>query len=572
MTKLETSIEDVPDEYINRGGRWLTDSYICDEVDPLCHPLGPTNKLVFAPGLVTGTRAPSSGRLSVGGKSPLTGGIKESNSGSPLSESLARLGYKAIVVEGKPEEEDLFWMLKIDSEGVELDEVEMGIGEKLSDAFDALFDEYGEDVDVAAIGVAGEQRLNASGICFNDKDGRASRYSGRGGLGAVMGSKGLKYIVVDDTDAPGVEIADRDLFNQGRRKLAKALAEHDVTKKGGSLNKYGTAVLINILNEAGGLPTRNFSRGRFEGAEKISGETLHRLCEERGGEGRTGHPCHSSCVIQCGNVFPNPDGSELVSCLEYESDWAFGANCEIDDLDKIAEMVLLCNEYGLDTIETGGTIAVAMEGGLVEFGDADRAIELINEIGEGTPLGKLLGSGAVVTGKALGVERVPAVKGQNMPAYEPRAVKGIGVVYATSTMGADHTSGYTISPEILAVGGDVDALSTDKISLARDFMNITAFVDSAGYCIFITFATLDIESGFDGMVEIINGVRGTEFTKDDVSEIGSKIIEMEREFNKAAGFTDADDTMPEFMKYEELPPHNETWNIPDEKLREVYKN
>jgi aldehyde:ferredoxin oxidoreductase len=284
-----------------------------------------------------------------------------------------------------------------------------------------------------------------------------------------------------------------------------------------------------------------------------------------------GHYCHPSCVVGCSNVYYTEEGEELVSCIEYESDWSLGANCGIDDLDKIAEMVLLCNEYGLDTIEMGGTIAVAMEGGLAEFGDGDKAIEMIKEIGKGTPLGKILGSGAAVTGKTLGVERVPAVKGQNMPAYEPRAVKGIGFVYATSPMGADHTAGYTIAPEILGVGGEADPLETDKSELAKGFQDTTAFIDSTGYCLFIAFAILDIPEGFEGVVNTVNAVLGTNWDNDRVGEIGAEILEMERDFNLKAGLTNVDDRLPEFMKYEKLPPHDVTWDVSDEELDKVFK-
>jgi aldehyde:ferredoxin oxidoreductase len=571
MEKLTAKVENLPDKYRNRGGRWLTDSYISDEVDPECHPLGPKNKLVFAPGMVTGTKAPSSGRLSVGGKSPLTGGIKEANAGTPFAEQLALLGYSAIVVEGLPKDKSRYWQLEVDAKGVKLAEAKIGIGGVLSKAYGELYKKYGKHVGIASIGSAGEQQLAAAGICFNDLDGRASRYAGRGGLGAVMGSKKLKYIILDDKGAKDIEIKDKSLFNKGKQKLAKAITEHGVTKKGGTLNAYGTAALINVLNEAGGLPTRNFREGRFEGAEKVSGEAIKKVCEERGGVGTMGHPCHASCIIQCSNVYPHEDGTEHVSCIEYESGWAFGPNCGIDNLDHIAELVRLSNEYGVDTIELGGTIAVAMDGGLAGFGDGKKAIEMMKEIYKGTPLGKMLASGAVVTGKALGVTRVPACKGQNMPAYEPRAVKGIGYVYATSPMGADHTAGYTIAPEILGVGGKADPLDTDKSALARGFQDTTAFIDSSGYCLFIAFPILDIKEGFDGMVESVNGVLGTNWTSDDVARIGKEITEMERTFNKSAGFTKQDDRIPEFMKLEKLPPHNEVWNVADSELDKVFK-
>jgi aldehyde:ferredoxin oxidoreductase len=235
-------------------------------------------------------------------------------------------------------------------------------------------------------------------------------------------------------------------------------------------------------------------------------------------------------------------------------------------------MVRLCNAYGLDTIETGVTLSVAMEAGVASFGDSKKAIELIHEMGKGTSLGRILGGGTGFAGKAFGLVRVPAVKGQGMPAYEPRAVKGIGITYATSTMGADHTAGYTICPEILSVGGKADPLSPEgKAALSRAFQATTAFIDSCGHCLFIAFAILDIPSGFEGMVEECNGVLGTSWKSEDVVKIGGEILKKERAFNEAAGLTKADDRVPEFMHHEPLPPHNQVWDVPESALDSVYK-
>ena len=256
------------------------------------------------------------------------------------------------------------------------------VGQDLYDVYPKLFERFGK-VNIAGIGVAGEFLYSNSGVAFDDLAGRPSRYAGRGGLGAVMGSKGLKFIVLDRMNSPGVEIADKSLFDEGRKKLTDALRTADITKPKGALNTYGTAVLINILNEAGGLPTKNFSNGRFEGAPNIAGEAIFEGNKERLGKELYNHACSPGCIIQCSNSWHKPDGSEHVSCLEYESDWALGANCGINDLDDIAEMVRLCNAYGLDTIEAGTTIAVAMEAGLAEFGDGKRAIQLMQEIGKG---------------------------------------------------------------------------------------------------------------------------------------------------------------------------------------------
>jgi len=569
MTDRTATYEDVPEKYKFLGGRGLTSTIVYDEVDPLCHPLGPNNKLVFAPGIVTGTNAPTSGRVSVGGKSPLTGGIKESNAGTAWPQLVARLGLRAIIVEGYPEDEG-WWGLHVTKDGAEFFSADEYVGKSLYEIFPGLFERFGKEACIATIGVAGEQKMAMAGICFNDIENRPSRYSGRGGLGAVMGSKRLKFIVVDGEGGPGVEIADKDLFNQGRRKLLEALREHDITKPKGGLNTYGTAILVNIMNEAGGYPTRNFREGRFEGAATTSGEAIFEGNKERLKKELYNHACHPGCVIQCSNTWHKPDGTEHVSCIEYESTWALGANCGIDSLDTIGELIRLCNDIGIDTIEAGGAIAVAMEAGLAEFGDGQKAIEMMEEIRKGTPLGHILGNGAATTGKAFGVVRVPGVKGQNMPAYEPRAVKGIGMTYAISTMGADHTSGYTIAPEILGVSGKVDQFDVDKAELVRNFQYATAFIDSTGHCLFIAFAILDIAEGFEGLVEECNGVLGSDWTMDDVNRIGKEILDKELAFNRAAGFTPAHDRLPEFMKYEKLPPHDVVWDVPDETLDAVF--
>jgi aldehyde:ferredoxin oxidoreductase len=386
-----------------------------------------------------------------------------------------------------------------------------------------------------------------------------------------MASKGVKFIVVKRAGGPGVEIVDRALFDEGRKKMIDALKTHAITKPKGGLNSYGTAVLVNILNEAGGLPTRNFSSGRFEGAAKIAGEAIFEGNKERTGKELYNHACSPGCIIQCSNTWHKKDGSEHTSCIEYESDWAFGADCGIDDLDVIAEMNELCNNYGLDTIETGVTIAVAMEAGVIKFGDGQGAINLVHEMGKGTALGRTLGAGTAAAGKIYGVTRVPAVKGQGMPAYEPRAVKGIGITYATSTMGADHTAGYTIAPEILGVMGKQDPLSPGgKAGLSQAFQATTAFIDSSGHCLFIAFAILDIASGYQGMIDEANGILGTKWTADDVLQYGKDVLKVERKFNEAAGLGKSSDRIPEFMLTEPLPPHNQVFDVPDSALDSVF--
>jgi aldehyde:ferredoxin oxidoreductase len=575
MTDRSSKIEEVPQAYKFMAGRGLTSNLVAKEVPPLSHPLGANNKLVFSPGIVTGTSSPTSARISVGGKSPLTGGIKEANAGTSWGADLAVLGIKALILEGQPKEKGKHWGLFISMDGnkpkVEFFDATEYTGKPLPEVFPKMYAKFGDHVSVAGIGMAGEHGYSNSGIAFNDMKKRASRYAGRGGLGAVMSSKGVKFIVVKREGGPGVSIADKALFEEGRKKMIDALRTHAITKPKGGLNSFGTCILINIMNEAGGLPTRNFSSGRFEGAAKTAGEAIFEGNKERTGKELYNHACSPGCIIQCSNTWHKKDGSEHTSCIEYESNWAFGADCGIDDLDSIAEMNELCNNYGLDTIETGVSIAVAMEGGLIPFGDSKGAINLVHEMGKGSALGRTLGGGTGATGKIYGVRRVPAVKGQGMPAYEPRAVKGIGITYATSTMGADHTAGYTICPEILGVMGKQDPLSPEgKAGLSQAFQATTAFIDTTGHCLFIAFAILDIPSGYQGMVDEANGVYGTHWTADDILAYGKDVIRVERAFNEAAGIPKEADRMPEFMLTEPLPPHNQVFDVSDETLDSVY--
>ncbi len=567
MSSLKVSEEKVSGDYSGLGGRGLTSMVVSKEVPPLCHPIGQHNKLVITPGLLTGTTAANSGRLSIGAKSPLTGGIKESNVGGTAATKLARLGIAAIIIEGKPEKGKLYG-LAVSKDGAKLfpaDDLKRLGNYELVEKLQAKYD---KKVGIVSIGPAGEMEMAMASIAVTSTNGYPSRHAGRGGMGAVMGSKGLKAIVVDDTGAEKVAIKNPDLFKEASQKFVKALREHPVTSEG--LPKYGTNVLAGIINEAGGYPTRNFSSGRFEGTDKISGETMHEVISKRGG--KTTHSGCTTCIIQCSNEYVDEKGKYITSGLEYETIWANGANCGIDDLDAIARIDRLCDDYGFDTIEMGCTIGVAMEAGVKEFGDAGGAIELIHEAGKGTPLGRIIGNGAGFTGKAFGVTRVPVVKNQGMPAYDPRAIQGIGVTYATSTMGADHTAGYATATNIMKVGGYVDPLKPDgQVALSQNLQITTAAVDSAGLCLFIAFPALDIPECFEGVIGMLNGRYGWNLTADDVAALGKKILKVERDFNERAGFSNLDDRLPEFFREEKLPPHNLTFLVPDVDLDKVFK-
>ncbi|MCK8824798.1 aldehyde ferredoxin oxidoreductase family protein [Fuchsiella alkaliacetigena] len=567
MTEGEVTTEDVKDAYAALGGRGLTSQIVADEVSPTCNPIGPKNKLVIAPGLLSGTMAPSSGRLSVGAKSPLTGTIKESNAGGTAAQKLAKLGIKAIIIEGKPADDKLYTMT-VNKDGIQLEDVSDDlIGKGNYEVMEKIQAELGEKVCVMSIGQAGEYRLESASIAVSDPEGRPTRHCGRGGTGAVMGAKGVKAIVIDDSDAPGVPIVDQDRFKEASRALAKSLLDHPVCGEG--LPEYGTAILINILNESGGLPTENFKTGRFEGADEISGETIADVISDRGGQ-KT-HSCHPGCVMRCSQIYNDKDGEYLTGGFEYETVWGFGANTKVDDIDAIAMMDRICDDVGIDTIEMGVAVGVAMDAGVIEFGDAEGAIDLLEQVGEGTPLGRIIGSGAGFTAKAFGLDRVPVVKNQGIPAYDPRAVKGVGVTYATSTMGADHTAGYAVTSNILSIGGEVDPLSKEgQVELSQGLQIATAAVDSTGLCIFAAFAILDDENALPAVIDMLNAQYGLELEADDVTALGKSIIKTEREFNIEAGFTKADDRLPDFFVDEECPPHNVKFDITDEELDGLY--
>lgn len=566
MSDLSTKVETVPAAWAGLGGRGLTSTIVAAEVPPTCHALGPNNKLVFAPGLLTGTPAANSGRLSAGAKSPLTGTIKESNAGGTAAQMLARLGIKALIIEGLPAE-DKWYSLHVSMDGVAISEETELVGRWNFAVIEALEARLGKKTGVLTIGPAGEMKMTAANISVKDPDSKL-RSHGRGGLGAVMGSKKIKFISIDDQGAPKVPIADPEKFKTAARVFAKALMDHPVSGEG--LPTYGTNVLVNILNEAGGLPTRNFTVGRFDGADKISGETMHDTIASRGGKVK--HGCHAGCIIQCSQVYHDQQGKYVTSGFEYETIWGLGADCCIDNLDDIALADSLMDDIGIDSIETAVMFGVAMEAGILQWGDSKEMLRILGEeIGRGTPLGRILGGGAGSVGKTYGVTRVPVVKNQGIPAYDPRSVKGIGITYATSTMGADHTAGYTIATNILNVGGYVDPLKKDgQVELSRNLQIATAAVDSTGMCIFIAFPALDIPECLPALIDMINARFGISLTGEDVTNLGKHILKVERQFNIEAGFSNIHDRLPEFFKTEKVAPHDAIWDFTDAEIDEFW--
>lgn len=570
MSDLSINKEELPDKWARYGGRALTSAMVFTEVPPDADALGPDNVLVLAPGLLGGTNTPNGGRLSVGAKSPLTGGIKESNAGGQAAIALGRLGISAIVFTGKPADASALYMLTIEADGsASLSRVDEWAGEGNYAVAKAIKGMRPDDDRYATItnGPAGEAGLKASGIAVSDMKGYPNRFAGRGGLGAVMGSKGLKAMVISDKGLKAPEHADKEAFSTSIKVFSDALKENAVS--GEALPTYGTNVLTNILSEAGGLPTRNFSAGTFDGAEATSGETQREITLERGGD--VGHGCQTGCVIKCSRYWFDKDGHYKTKGPEYETVWSFGADCGIDDLDDIAELDFICGDFGLDTIEMGATMAVYMDSGKIPFGDGKAAIAALSSIFKDGEPGKVLGDGAEATGKAFGVSRIPVVKHQALPAYDPRAVQGIGVTYATSTMGADHTAGYTVATEILKAGGDLDPLKPEgQAELSKNLQIATAMLDSLGFCIFVAFPVLDIPEAFDAISEMAQAHTGQPWDTDAILQLGKETLVYEKLFNDRAGFGADDDRLPEFFKTDELPPHDVTFMVTDADLDSVY--
>lgn len=564
-TKEKTfNFEEIATKYDGLGGRALTSKIILDEVPATCHPLGKANKLIFAPGLLSGTPAANSGRLSAGAKSPLTGGIKESNAGGYASQKLAKLGIAGLILEDKPDGND-YSIIVIKNDGVEILPAGNLVKAGNYEVMEKLWLKYGKNVAVLSIGQAGEQCLKGASIQQADMNGRPGRAHGRGGLGAVMGSKKIKAIVVDDKGAPRIEIKDPETFKTANKKWVAMLKSHPVSGEG--LPAFGTAVLVNIINEAGALPTKNFRSGRFEHAKDISGEKIAEYIEQRGGIKSEG--CHPGCVIKCSNVYHDKDGKVLTTGFEYETIWAFGAHTTIRELDDIAMLDRLCDDFGLDTIEAGVALGIAMEGGMLPWGDGKAAIKLLSKVGDYAAEGKIIGNGARFTGDALGIDRVPVVKNQAFPAYDPRSCKGVGVTYATTPMGADHTAGYGVTANILGVGGTIDPLNKKgNIELSRNLQIATAAIDASGLCLFVAFAVLDNEEGLPTIVQMQNAVFGLELTPDDFIALGKDILNTEKEFNQRAGFTKVDDELPEMFK-ESFKPHDTTWDFSVEELEKT---
>jgi aldehyde:ferredoxin oxidoreductase len=564
MSERTSRTEGVPQDYVGLGGRGLTSIMINAEVLPRCDPLGPDNKLIFAPGFLSGTPLPNTSRLSVGAKSPLTGGIKESNVGGTVAAALGHLGITAIVIEGQAPEGE-FYFLRIDEKGnTSLIPAQEYKGMRTYKLVERILETYGKKTSVLCIGPAGEYRLSVASIQSSDVDGRPCRAAGRGGLGAVMGAKGLKALIVDQRGKSADAIADPEAFKEAIKAIVKAVKEDHMS--GDVMPKLGTAALVAPVNAMGAFPSYNATKGTLDGWEKICGEAMAELIQARGG--KTTHMGCDQCMIHCSNEFVDKDGKFVTSSLEYETIWAMGGMMGIADLDTIARLDNLCDDIGIDTMSTGVTMAVAMDAGHKKFADAQAALEMVEEIGKGTEFGRLLGSGPAAVGKYFNHARVPVVKGQSIAAYDPRAMLGHGVTYATSPMGADHTAGNVVGAYLQRM---LDPLKPEgQVETSRFLQIAMAAFDTMGQCFMANVALLSPE-GFEAFGKVISSKSGTQLGPDDFPvAMGIRVLKAEREFNRKAGFTEQDDRLPKFFYEEPLPPHNTVFAISAEELDRTF--
>lgn len=526
------------------GGRGLGTKMLMDEIDPMVDPLSPENKLIIITGPLTGTPVPTGGRYMVVTKSPLSGTIACSNSGGYWGAEFKAAGYDAIIFEDKA---DVPVYLAIVDDKVEIRDAGSLWGKLVTETTDMIKKEMPDKSRVLAIGPGGE-RLSKMAAIMNDYD----RAAGRSGVGAVMGSKNLKAIAVKGSSKP--QIANEEKLKEVTSQWMKAIKENGVT--GAGLPTYGTAVLVNILNESGLLPTDNFQKSYFEKADDISGETMTKDYLVRK------NPCYR-CPIACGRWVKIEDMGIEVGGPEYETLWAFGSDCGVSDIVTTFKANYWCNEYGIDTISVGATIAAAMElrqkgyikeeeleGTPLEFGNAEGVVDWTIKIGKAEGLGAKMAEGSYRLCESYGVPELSmSVKKLEIPAYDPRGIMGQGLSFATSNRGGCHVRGYMISPEILGLPEKLDRYALEgKATWVKIFQDLTAGIDSLGLCLFTSFAI-----GAPGYADLYNAVCGTEHTAESLLEAGDRIYNIERMFNLQAGIDAGQDTLPKRLLEEPIP-------------------
>ncbi len=531
MTTQTASFDKFPADRKLLGGRALSAKILLEECDPTCDPLGRDNVLVMAPGVLSGTSAPTSGRISMGGKSPLTGGIKEANAGGNPGQHLMKLGIRAIVVKGKPEDPERRYGLVVNEQGAQVVAADEYKGLWNYASCEKLLSNYPATASAISIGPAGELQLKGASIACTDQEKyRApARHAARGGLGAVMGSKGLKWVVVDPGRGRPRQPADATGFNALNKTYAAAYLG------GPQMFRFGTSSILPTANVFHTLPYKNRTQGQSPDAANLAGAKIVESFATRGG---MMHNCMTGCIVKCSNVVHDANGNYLTSALEFETLALLGSNCAVGHWEDVADLDRLCDEIGVDTVEAGAAIAVLMDAGQMEWGNVEGMKNLLRDVGQGTDLGTVVGNGAASVGKRFNHARVPVVKGQAVPAWDPRPLKATGVTYATSPMGADHTAGLVINP---GLPPDQFAQASQEVQL------VNAVCDSSGFCQFLQPTLDDIRAFYGFMV-------GEAVSREQIAEIGWQCLTNEWEFNTRAGFTEADDDLPACLREEGVGP------------------
>ena len=536
--------EEIDGEAVIRAGRYFIAKTLLELGAATVDPLSPDNPLIFSAGPFAGSNFSNANRLSVGCKSPLTGGIKEANSGGTFAFALGQLEIAGFTLYGASDD----WVvMRITKDGdITYDTAEPYMGKGNIEAAELLFEKYGNKVSLGICGQVGEYQGLVAGIAFTDPEGRPARLAARGGVGAVMGSKKVKAIVVDKDKMPTFH--DRKKVMGSVREYNKMLSGDPAIE---AFAKLGTAMVGDFTNNIGGIPTRNFSSGQMvassDGTFKLGGDYIREINLERGGEPT--HACMPGCMIRCSNVYVDDKGEELVSPMEYETLGLMGTNCGLDDPDDVARLNHIANDLGVDTIEIGATLGVLMDAGEGAFGDHEFMATALDDMRRGTERGRMLAQGTGRVGAHYKVARVPVIKNQGISAYDPRVIEVTGISMMVTAQGADHTTGNI--PAFVCDGKTTEELTEASL----DIQALCAAADSLGLCLFgrsVTNVQLDF------MIDALNNAHGTDLDASFYLQIGYEALAYEWKFNKAAGFTEEDDELPAFFYDEALHPTGKT--------------
>ena len=531
-------------EALARAGRYLIVKTLLEAGVATIDPLSADNQLIFSAGPFAGTNFSNANRISVGCKSPLTGGIKESNGGGTFAFALGQLELAGLTLLGASPD----WVvIRITKEGeVTFDDAEPYLRKGLFEAAALLHEKYGDKVSIGICGPVAEYGGLIAGIAFSDQENRPVRLSARGGVGAVMGSKKVKAIVVDKHKMPTFH--DRKKLMTSVREYGAKLDDDAAIK---SLGRNGTAQVADIINHLGGLPVRNFGNGQVVDRDKetlkMGGDYIREQNIARGGN--TTHACMPGCMIKCSNVYNDADGNEVVSPLEYETIGLLGTNCGLTDPDDVARLNWTANDLGIDTIETGALLGILMDSGQAEYGDVTFMEKALEDIRQGNERGRLLAQGTARVGEHFGIERVPVIKKQAISAYDPRVIEVTGISMMVTAQGADHTTGNLFNIETK----DKDTKELTAASMEVQMM--CAAADSLGLCVFgrsVTNINLEL------ITTALNDALGTDLDVEFFARLGLETLELEIQFNEQAGFAEADDELPAFFYDNPLPPTDKT--------------